>query len=137
MGKTIIKEIGIVILILVAVVILLCILFYAFKPNNKIIPARIKKYILPEEINKELQQAMEEEQTIERSYYIDSLDLNKYELIKEYDKGKANPFADYSIKHSENNIQNNNTNKNNNSDKQNINNENNSEPPYFNTHGQK
>ena len=95
MSKKIIKEIGIVILLLIAVVLLLAIVLYEFIPNNKTVPIKIQPYEMPEDIQKELKEAVPEEESIVRTYYIDSTDLNLYEATNDYDKGKANPFADY------------------------------------------
>lgn len=96
MVKTIAKEAGIVILLLVAVILVLGILFYDYIPNNKTVPAKIEEYALPQEVKSELEESMSEEQNIVRTYYIDSSDLSIYEASNDYDKGKANPFADYS-----------------------------------------
>ena len=95
MFKTIIKEFGIVILLLVAVILLLAILFYDYIPNNKTVPIKIEPYIVPEDIKQELENSIADEQNIVRTYYIDSTDLDLYESTNDYDKGKANPFADY------------------------------------------
>lgn len=126
MIKTIAKEAGIVILLLVAVALILGIIFYEYIPNNKTVPAKIEAYTLPEEIKAELQEGMTEEQNIVRTYYIDSTDLSAYESTNEYDKGKANPFADYTANTSDgNNTSNNNSNNNNsnnNSNNSNVNN---------------
>ncbi len=97
MVKKIIKETGIVILLLIAVVLLLAIVFYDYIPNNKTVPIKIQAYDIPEDIKQELQNSVPNEQNIVRTYYIDSSDLNLYESTNDYDKGKANPFADYSI----------------------------------------
>ncbi len=110
MLKTILKETGIVILLLVVVTLLLAILFYDYIPNNKIVPVKIQAYDVPEEIEKELEEAIPTEQNIVRTYYIDSMDLNLYEDTNEYDKGKPNPFAqDVQTVEDENSIDNGNT----------------------------
>lgn len=96
MVKTIAKETGIVILLLIAVALVMGILFYEYIPNNKTIPAKIEEYALPQEVKNELEASMSAEQNIIRTYYIDSSDLSIYEASNDYDKGKANPFADYS-----------------------------------------
>ena len=98
MAKTIIKELGIVLLLLVAVILVLAILFYEYIPNNKTVPIKIQEYKVPEDIKQELQESIPTEQNIVRTYYIDSTDLNLYESTNDYDKGKANPFADYTDK---------------------------------------
>lgn len=93
MVKTIIKEIGIVILLLLAIALLLAIVLYDYIPNNKIVPVKIQAYEVSEDIKQELNDAIPTEQNIVKTYYIDSTDLDLYEDTNEYDKGKPNPFA--------------------------------------------
>ena len=94
--KTIVKEIGIVLLLILAIGLILAILLYDYIPNNKAVPIKIQAYNMAEDVKEELNGTTLEEQNIVRTYYIDSTDLNLYESTNEYDKGKANPFADYS-----------------------------------------
>jgi len=89
MFKTVIKEIGIVLLLLVAVVLLLAIVFYDYIPSNKIVPIKIQAFEVPEDVKQELKDANPTEQNIVKTYYIDNDDLDLYN----YDKGKPNPFA--------------------------------------------
>ena len=97
MAKTILKEGGIVILLLLAIGLVLGIIFYDYIPSSKTIPAKIETYAFPEDIKEELSESMDNiEQNIVRTYYIDSQDLSLYEVKKEYNKGKVNPFADTS-----------------------------------------
>lgn len=95
MTKAIIKEIGIVILLLLAVVLVLAIVFYDYIPNTKTVPVKMQAYNIPEDIKQELEESVSDEQNIVRTYYIDSSDLDLYESTNDYKKGKANPFADY------------------------------------------
>ena len=97
MTKNFFKETGIVIMLIITVVLLLGIIFYEYIPNNKVVPIKIQAYELPEDIQQELKNSISGEQNIVRTFYIDSSDLDVYETTKEYNKGKANPFADYSI----------------------------------------
>lgn len=115
MFKTIIKEFGIVILLLVAVALVLAIIFYDYIPNNKTVPIKIQAYNVPEDIKQELEESIEDEQNIVRTYYIDSTDLDLYESTNDYNKGKENPFADYTQEEPTSNINSitNNINKNN------------------------
>ena len=74
MVKTIAKETGIVILLLIAVALVMGILFYDYVPTNKTVPAKIEEYTLPQEVKTELEESMkQEEQNIVRTYYIDSI----------------------------------------------------------------
>lgn len=120
MIKAIIKETGIVILLLVALALILGIIFYEYIPNNKTVPVEIKEHALPEDIKAELKESVVEGQNIVKTFYIDSSDLDLYESTNDYDKGKANPFADYTAKEDANT--NNNTSNNNQNTNSNINN---------------
>lgn len=95
MAKTIIKEICIALLLLIAIALILGILFYDYIPNNKTVPIKVQAYEMPEEIQTELSEAIPEGQNIITTLYIDDTDLNAYESTNDYDKGKANPFAEY------------------------------------------
>lgn len=97
MIKTIVKETGIVILLLIAVALVLGILFYEYIPTSKTVPVKVQAYTLPEDIQNELKETMSSGQNIVRTYYIDSTDLSLYESTNDYDKGKQNPFQDYTI----------------------------------------
>lgn len=130
MVKTIAKEIGIVILLIIAVILVIGILFYEYIPNNKTIPAKIEQYTLPQEVKTELQGSVYQEQNIVKTYYIDSSDLSIYEASNDYDKGKSNPFADYTSNIEESTT----TNTSNNNINSSKNNTNKSES-YFNTSG--
>ena len=58
-------------------------------------PAKVESYAFPEDVKEELSESMDNiEQNIVRTYYIDSQDLSLYETKKEYNKEKANPFAE-------------------------------------------
>ena len=98
MTKSIFKEIIIVLLLIIILVLLLGILFYDYMPNSKTIPTKVQEYVLEEtvkqELDKELNNINSEE--IIKTYKIDSIDIAGYEKTNQYDKGKINPFAQYS-----------------------------------------
>ncbi len=96
MIKTIAKEAGIVILLLIAIVLILGIVFYDYIPKNKTIPIKRQAYEFPEDIKSELKENLDETQNIVKTHYIDETDLNAYESKKDYKKGNPNPFADSS-----------------------------------------
>ena len=111
MVKTILKEAGIVVLLLVAIVLILGIIFYDYNPSNKTVPAKVEAYAFPEDVKEELTETIQNlEQNIVRTYYIDSQDLSLYEATNDYDKGKANPFAEVSSTSTGNTVDNNGTN---------------------------
>ena len=95
MVKTIIKEIGIGALLLIAIALVLGIIFYDYIPNNKTVPIKIQAYSMPEDIKEDLDKAIPDEQKIIKTYSIDNADLDTYEATNDYDKGKPNPFAAY------------------------------------------
>ena len=95
MIKTIIKEIGIAALLLIAIFLVLGIVFYDYIPNNKTVPIKIQAYSMPEDIKEDLDKSIPDEQRIVKTYSIDSTDLDIYEATNDYDKGKPNPFASY------------------------------------------
>lgn len=113
MVKTIIKEIGIVILLIIIIILILGIVLYDYIPNNKSIPIKPQVYEFPSDIKEELQESVEEGQNTIKTYYIDETDLNAYESKKDYKKGNPNPFGDSSTK-TNTKSNNNNTNSNNN-----------------------
>ena len=96
MAKTIIKETGIVLLMISTIGLFFTIVFYDYIPNDKVVPIRIQPYSMSDEVKNELKGNAIEEQNVVRTYYIDSSDLTMYESTNNYDKGKVNPFADYS-----------------------------------------
>lgn len=105
MIKNVIKEIGIAIMLLIAIALILSIIFYEYIPNNKAVPIAVKPYTISEDVQEELKESInQEEQNIVKTLYISNSELDVYES-KGYDKGKANPFADYSNNETNNNTQ--------------------------------
>lgn len=96
MFKTIVRETLIVILILIAIILVLGILFYDHIPTSKVVPVKIQSYDLPDDIQEELKESVSGEENIVTTYRVDDRDLDLYESNDNYDKGKANPFVDYS-----------------------------------------
>ena len=110
MAKTIIKEIFIFLLLLVVIVLVLGVIFYDYVPNNKVVPTALKPYQLTEEVQEELNETMSRSsENIVKTYYIDSSDLSVYASTKDYNKGKVNPFEDYTTESTTNTTSNTNT----------------------------
>ena len=105
MIKNVIKEIGIAIMLLIAIALVLGIIFYEYIPNNKTVPIALKPYALSEDVQEELKESINQEgQNIIMIKYISNDELDVYESKKGgYNKGKANPFADYSNNETNNN----------------------------------
>lgn len=93
MFNSVIKEIGIIILLLIAITLILVNILYAYHPSQKTIPNQVDKYELPAHIESELSKSVAKEpQNIVKTYKIEEEDLNSYEKTNEYDRGKINPF---------------------------------------------
>jgi len=93
MSKSIIKEIIIVLLLTLAIILVLGILLYEYVPISKTIPNEVA-YTMPEDAKKELQQASElDESQVVMTYEVTSSDLSNYRSTKNYNPGRANPFA--------------------------------------------
>lgn len=121
MAKTIIKEIGIALLLLIAIALVLGILFYDYIPNNKTVPIKIQAYSMPEDVKEELGEAIPEGQNIVKTFSIDDTVLDSYEATNDYDKGKPNPFAASLDTETNSNSTDNNTQNNDNNNQNNIN----------------
>lgn len=94
MKKIIIKEICIILLLCIAVMLVFGIVFYEYIPISKVVPKKIS-YTIPENIKNELETENEVQELVTQTtiYEITTSDLQKYENIGIYDKGKSNPFA--------------------------------------------
>lgn len=111
MGKAIMKEVLITILLLIAIILVMMVIFYDYNPMNKIVP-KTETYTTSEEIKNEFDSADGNFQldTVEKTYSLDGADLNKYKYSNSYVKGKANPFAETTSQVNGTNTNNTNTN---------------------------
>lgn len=97
MLKSVFKEIIIVLLLLLILILLLGILFYDYMPNSKTVPAKVQEYALEEIVKQELEENLNNKsEEIVKTYQLDSVDIENYERTNDYNKGKVNPFAEYS-----------------------------------------
>ncbi len=94
MFKSIMKEIFIIILLIIVILLMLSIAFYEYTPTSKKTPNQVKAYVLPEEIQNELDEIVVEDETqsIIKTYRVDAQDLKIYEASNDYEKGNPNPF---------------------------------------------
>ncbi len=115
MLKSVFKEIIIILLLLLAIILLLGILFYDYMPSSKTVPAKVQEYALQEDIKQELDQELKDinSEEIIKTYQLDASDIEVYERTNEYNKGKVNPFAQYSTGAAGNTTSNANNNSNN------------------------
>lgn len=94
MAKNIIKETVIVLLILLVLALILGILFYDYIPINKTVPIKVEAYKISNELEEELgKEVLEADDTIVKTYTVDSADLELYQRENDYDIGKNNPFS--------------------------------------------
>ena len=92
MLKSFFKEVLIIVVLVLIIIGLLAVLFYDYIPSSKIVPAKVEAYALSEDVNEELQKdlANKNSDEIVKTYQIDVVELEHYEKIKEYNKGKKN-----------------------------------------------
>lgn len=95
MIKSIIKEILIIMLLVIAILLILGILFYDYVPTTEKIPTAVVEYKLPADMQEELNETLKstETQNLVQTYSVNGEDLHDYEESNDYEKGKPNPFA--------------------------------------------
>ena len=90
--KTVIKEIIIMLLLLLAIILALGVLFYDYIPVSKVVPT-IEEYKTPKTVTESMENDILADTTkVIVTREIDGTDLSVYEQAKDYKKGKANPF---------------------------------------------
>lgn len=94
MVKSIIKEIIIILLLLVAVILALGVLFYDYIPNNKQVPS-VLTYKTADSVSNEIAQPITENEAVLVTYEITADDLKQLQNTNEYKPGKVNPFSTY------------------------------------------
>ena len=94
--KEIMKNIGIIVLAIIAIALLMIVLFYNKISVGRIIP-RVDSYELSDEVKKEIGNVdLDENSEIITTYQLDASELKSYEKTKQYNKGKKDPFAQQS-----------------------------------------
>ena len=94
MAKTILKEILIILLVCVAIVLLMAVIFYNYIPTNKVIPAKVTAYQLPQNVEEIINETtIDSYNSSSINYTIDNADLSKYQATQSYNPGKADPFS--------------------------------------------
>ena len=91
MGKTIIKQVMLTLLVCVAVGLFFIIIFYNFIPSNKAIPGKVQQYQTPNSISDEIASSIGSEDK-NAVYEITSADITEYKNSKVYEAGKVDPF---------------------------------------------
>lgn len=92
MKKNIMKEIIIILLLTLAIILVLGVLLYEYVPANKIVPEKVA-YTTPEEVKKELETVVSNDEEQYFDYHIDSTQIKNYQKIQEYVPGRKNPFG--------------------------------------------
>ena len=94
MAKSIFKEILIILLVCVAIVLLMAVIFYSYIPTNKVIPAKVTAYQLPQNVEEIINETtIDSFDSSSINYTIDDSDLTRYEQSQSYNPGKADPFS--------------------------------------------
>lgn len=94
MAKTIFKEVLIILLVCVAIVLLMAVIFYNYIPTNKVIPAKVTAYQLPQNVEEIINETtIDSYNSSSINYTIDNADLSKYQATQSYNPGKADPFS--------------------------------------------
>ena len=98
MAKSIIKEIIIFLLLILAILLILGVILYEYVPSNKQLPETVS-YSTPQNVKEKLVtiEGVDEDQVI-LTYELNQTDLNNYQRINEYKPGKTNPFSTYEVK---------------------------------------
>ena len=91
MGKTIIKQVMLTLLVCVAVGLFFIIIFYNFIPSNKAIPSKVQQYQTPNSVSDEIASSIGSEDK-NAVYEITSADITEYKNSKVYEAGKVDPF---------------------------------------------
>ena len=96
MAKSIFKEILIILLVCVAIVLLMAVIFYNYIPTNKVIPAKVTAYQLPQNVEEIINETtIDSFDSSSINYTIDDSDLTRYAQSQSYNPGIADPFSAY------------------------------------------
>ena len=92
--KRFFKELFLIILLCIAILLVLGVLLYDDIPFNKLVPNKVS-YKMPENIQNQLDEIIEETEQVLVTYTIDSKDLQVFAEQNDYVAGKADPFSEY------------------------------------------
>ena len=94
-AKSIIKEIFILTLILIAIALILAIILYNYSPSKKALPNKVE-YSTPDNISQEIGSMDDIEGTtpVTITYELDETNIKNSKKSGSYNSGKQNPFAD-------------------------------------------
>lgn len=93
--KSIVKEIFILALILIAIGLILAIILYSYSPSKKALPNKVE-YSTPENVNQEISSMSDVETTtpVTITYELDETNIKNSQKSGVYNSGRPNPFGD-------------------------------------------
>ena len=89
------KEIGITILLCIAIVLILGVIFYNYIPINVVVPSDVEQYKTSSAIKEEIDEEIVEYPKEDLIFEITDSDLTLYRRTSSYKQGKDHPFAPY------------------------------------------
>lgn len=93
MAKIIVRETIIILLLCLAIILILGVVLYNYVPTNKILPEQVS-YKQSQEVKSAIEQSVSaEDSQVILTYQVDATDLDNYEKMRDYHKGKTNPFS--------------------------------------------
>ena len=94
-GTTIVKEIFILALVLVAIGLVLSIILYNYSPSKKALPNKVA-YTTPENVSQEISSMSDAEATtpVTITYELDETNIKNSQKSGVYNSGRPNPFGD-------------------------------------------
>ena len=93
--SSILKEIIVLVLFLIAIFLVLAIVFYSYMPVSVVVPEDVQAYVTPSEIAEKAEEDIVQYEAQNVSFELTNSDLNSYKNSGNYKTGKANPFLPY------------------------------------------
>lgn len=93
--KSVLKEVFILALALVAIALVLAIILYGYSPLRTTLPSKVE-YATPENVSQEISSMSEAEGTtpVTITYELDETNINNSKKSGSYNSGRQNPFGD-------------------------------------------
>lgn len=91
--KSILKEMFIMLLLILAICLVFGVIFYDYIPTNKVVPSTVEAYKTSNTVKDEISQEIVDYPKQNITLEITESDLTVYKQDHSYDSGKANPFA--------------------------------------------
>jgi hypothetical protein len=94
MGKAVLKELIITLILCLAIILLIAVIMYEYAPDNKVIPEAVS-YTAPQEATEVLKESVSEASQVLMTYQVNSTDITNAERVGQYSAGKIDPFSSY------------------------------------------